>query len=123
LSMGLLGQDTPDAVKRAFTDVLLGLVEPLNYRARLARNPDSVPSYAIDADMNYCWADAKLPRRMGKQAVQSAFSQYFSFPGADFLLLSRKLAGVYAFIASMDAHFDASNILEKIISEMSDEKV
>lgn len=123
LAMGLLDQSAPDEVKQAFADVLLGLVEPLNYRARLAKDPDSVPSYAIDNELNYCWADAKLPKRMGKQAIQSAFSQHFSFPGADFLLLSRKLAGVYAFIASMDAHFDASIVLEKVISEMPGEYI
>lgn len=122
LSMGLIDRDAPTEVKHAFTEVLLGLVEPLNYRARLAKDPGSVPSYAVDNELNYCWADAKLPKRMGKKAIQSAFSQHFSFPGADFLLLSRKLAGVYAFMASMDAHFDASKVLEKVIQEMPDDK-
>lgn len=118
LSIGLLDSSSPVEVQHAFADVLLGLVEPLNYRARLAKDPHSVPSYAIDNELNYCWAAAKLPKRMGKQAIQSAISQHFSFPGADFLLLSRKLAGVYAFIAAMDARFDASKVLERVIREM-----
>lgn len=123
LSIGLIDRSAPTEVQLAFTDVLLGLVEPLNYRARLSNDPDSVPSYAVDAELNYCWADAKLPRRMGKQAVQSALSQHFSFPGADFLLLSRKLAGVYAFIAAMDAHFDGSKVLEKVINETGNDRI
>ena len=117
-SIGLLGRDTPLDVQQAFTDVLLGLVEPLNYRERLIADPISVPAYAVDDQLNYCWAAAKLPKRMGKQALQSAFSKNFSFPGADFLFVSRKLAGVYAFIAAMDARFDASCVIEKIIKEM-----
>jgi predicted unusual protein kinase regulating ubiquinone biosynthesis (AarF/ABC1/UbiB family) len=117
-SIGLLSRDTPLDIQHAFTDVLLGLVEPLNYRVRLIADPNSVPAYAVDDQLNYCWAAAKLPKRMGKQAFQSAFSKDFSFPGADFLLVSRKLAGVYAFIAAMDARFDASCVIEKIIKEM-----
>ena len=117
-SIGLLDRDTPLDVQQAFTDILLGLVEPLNYRARLMADPNSVPAYAVDDQLHYCWAAAKLPKRMGKQALQSAFNKNFSFPGADFLLVSRKLAGVYAFIAALDARFDASRVIEKIIADM-----
>jgi predicted unusual protein kinase regulating ubiquinone biosynthesis (AarF/ABC1/UbiB family) len=117
--VGLLDRSAPIHVQQAFTDVLLGLVEPLNYKAKIAESPESVPANAIDSQLNYCWAAANLPKRMGKKAVKSAISQYFSFPNADFLLLSRKLAGVYAFIAALDAKFDASVVLEKILLETS----
>ena len=114
---GLLDKSVPNTVKKDFVDVLLGLMEPVNYRARLNKHPESVPDYAVDTAGNYCWADAQLPKRMGKQALQSAFSRYFIFPGADFMLLSRKLAGVYAFIAALDARFDASVVMDKVIQE------
>jgi hypothetical protein len=71
----------------------------------------------VDKKGNYQWAHAQLPRRMGKQALKSASSRYFVFPGADFMLLSRKLAGVYAFIASLDARFDPSVVLESVLRE------
>jgi hypothetical protein len=61
-----------------------------------------------------------LPKRMGKQAFQSAFSRHFAFPGADFLLLSRKLAGVYAFIAALDARFDGGEVMRKVVSSIRD---
>lgn len=114
---GLLDASAPDSVKQDFTAVLLGMMEPLNYRQRLAADPSSVPGYAMDGKGNYRWADAKLPKRMGKQALQSATSRYFVFPGADFMLLSRKLAGVYAFIATLDAGFDASAVMEKVLQD------
>ena len=117
-SVGLLDRDTPLDAQQAFTDILLGLVEPLNYRAKLIDNPHSIPTYAFDKELNYCWSAAKLPKRMGKKAFKSAFSKNFSFPGTDFLLISRKLAGVYAFIAALDARFDASYLIEKIIADM-----
>lgn len=119
-AVGLLDKSVPIGVQHAFTDVLLGLVEPLNYKVRMMADSDCIPDYAVDGQMNYCWAAAKLPKRMGKLAIHSAFNQFFSFPGADFLLFSRKLAGVYAFIATLDARFDASVIVEKVISEMPD---
>jgi predicted unusual protein kinase regulating ubiquinone biosynthesis (AarF/ABC1/UbiB family) len=114
---GLLAEDAPTAAQNSFACVLLGLIEPLNYRHRLRRDPASVPGFAVDAAGNYLWANAQLPKRMGKQALQSAASRHFVFPGADFLLLSRKLAGVYAFIAALDARFDAADSVEKILSE------
>ncbi len=118
--VGLLDRSAPIPVQYAFTDVLLGLVEPLNYKTKIAESPGSVPANAIDSQLNYCWAAANLPKRMGKKAVKSAISQYFSFPNADFLLLSKKLAGVYAFIAALDAKFDAGVVLEKILLEASE---
>ncbi|HQQ63459.1 MAG TPA: AarF/UbiB family protein [Pseudomonadales bacterium] len=114
---GLLDASAPDVVKHDFTAVLLGMMEPLNYRAKLADDPHSVPAYAMDTEGNYQWAHAQLPKRMGKQALHSATSRYFVFPGADFMLLSRKLAGVYAFIASLDARFDASPVMEKVLQD------
>lgn len=118
LGASLIDNTAPAEVQQAFANVLLGLIEPLNYRNRLKTNPDAVPEFAVDKKGRYCWAAARLPKRMGKQALQSAFSRHFVFPGADFLLLSRKLAGVYAFIATLDARFDASAVMEKIIAEM-----
>lgn len=115
---GLLAPDAPADVQEGFTAVLLGLVEPLNYRQRLARDPASVPAYAVTADGLYRWGAARLPKRMGKQALQSAVSRHFVFPGADFILLSRKLAGVYAFIAALDADIDAGALMEAVLARM-----
>lgn len=117
ISAELIQKTAPEETINDFVNVLLGLVEPLNYRKRLRINSDSIPDYAIDDQYNYCWSAANLPKRIGKQALQSAASYYFSFPNADFLLFSRKLAGVYAFIAAMDARFDASIIFEKYLYE------
>ena len=114
---GLLDRTAPQEVQTAFSDVLMGLMEPLHYKLPDGSIRASVPTYALDAEGNYCWAQARLPKRMGKQALQSAFSKHFVFPGADFLLLSRKLAGVYAFIAALDARFDACLLVEKILQE------
>ena len=115
ISSGLMQEAAPVETLNDFVNVLLGLVEPLNYRKRLSINSDCIPDYAIDNQFNYCWSSANLPKRIGKQALQSAASYYFSLPNAEFLLFSRKLAGVYAFIAAMDARFDASIIFEKYL--------
>lgn len=114
---GLLDRAAPEAVQSAFTGVLMGLMEPLHYKLPDGCIRADIPSYALDTEGNYCWAQARLPKRMGKQALSSAFSKHFVFPGADFLLLSRKLAGVYAFIAALDARFDACPLVEKILQE------
>jgi hypothetical protein len=112
---GFISEDTPNDVQSDFCEVLMGLIEPLNYKRRLEQGGD-IPSYALDAKGNYRWADARLPERMGKKALQSAFSKNFSFPGVDFMLVARKLAGVYAFIAALDAKFDGGVVMDKVIA-------
>jgi predicted unusual protein kinase regulating ubiquinone biosynthesis (AarF/ABC1/UbiB family) len=112
---GFISEDTPNNVQSDFCEVLMGLIEPLNYKRRLEQGWD-IPSYALDAKGNYRWADARLPERMGKKALQSAFSKNFSFPGVDFMLVARKLAGVYAFIAALDAKFDGGVVMDKVIA-------
>lgn len=119
---GFITPDTAIDVQAAFCDVLMGLMEPLNYRHRLAQGGD-IPSYALDEQGNYCWATARLPERMGKQALQSAFSKNFAFPGVDFMLIARKLAGVYAFIAALNAKFDGSIVMDKVIAKYQSSSV
>jgi len=119
IDAGFLSIDAPEIVQAAFCEVLMGMIEPLNYKRRVEKGED-IPSYAMDSQGNYCWAAAKLPKRMGKLAVYSAFSRHFVFPGIDFLLVARKLAGVYTFIATLDAKFDGSVVMEKVISTMRD---
>jgi len=118
IQAGFLSEDTANEIKDIFCSVLLGLAEPLNYKMRLEKGED-IPSYTMDEAGNYCWAAAKLPKRMGKLALKSAFSQHFQFPGVEFMLVARKLAGVYSFIAALDARFDGSVVMENIIQRMN----
>ncbi len=109
-----LSTDASEEIQNIFCAVLNGLIEPLNYKKRKAKG-ESIPEYAVDEQGAYCWARAKLPERMGKLALQSAFSKHFQFPGVDFMLVARKLAGVYAFIAALDARFDGGLVMEKVM--------
>lgn len=118
IAAGLLEQSAPAEVQQAFVAVLMGLMEPLHYRDGSGVVRADVPAYAVDDEGRYLWAHARLPKRMGKQALQSAFSRHFAFPGADFLLLSRKLAGVYAFIAALDARFDGSAVMQRVVDSL-----
>ncbi|MCC7515823.1 MAG: hypothetical protein IT470_00630, partial [Pseudomonadales bacterium] len=117
IEAGFIAADAPTEIKKVFSDVLMGLIEPLNYK-RKRQFQKSIPQDAVDEQGNYCWQAARLPTRMGKQALRSAFSEHFEFPGADFMLIARKLAGVYSFIAALDARIDGGIVMDKIIAEM-----
>ncbi|HNN86290.1 MAG TPA: AarF/UbiB family protein, partial [Pseudomonadales bacterium] len=121
IAANFLAVDAPSDIQTAFSSVLQGLIEPLNYKRRLAQGID-IPANAIDEEGRYCWATARLPERMGKRAAKSAFSKHFTFPGIDFMLVARKLAGIYAFIAALDAKFDGSIVMEKVMSLMEPAK-
>jgi predicted unusual protein kinase regulating ubiquinone biosynthesis (AarF/ABC1/UbiB family) len=95
----------PEEVLTSFAKLCLGLIEPLNY------NPDELPACALNKQQAYRWAHSNLPRRMAKQAAQSACSKYFAIPPGEFTFLSKKLLGVYTFIAALDAEIDGREAL------------
>jgi hypothetical protein len=55
-------------------------------------------------------------RRAGKQAALSATSRHFTTPSRDFVLIARKLTGLFNFIAALDAEFNAHDMLESHVS-------
>lgn len=105
IQLGIMQDVFPDEVKQDFYDLCLILVEPFHLSTS---NPES--EY-LNTQGEYCWAKSALPKRAAKHAARSALSQYFSVPPKEFALLSRKLLGVYSFIAALDAQFNPDDFL------------
>ncbi len=110
IALGFLDADVPDQVKNDFVAVCSGLIEPL-----LVGRVDDIPAYALNAAGDYRWRESDLLKRMSKQAARSAASRYFSMPGGDFMLLNRKLAGVFTFISVLGAEFNGADLLEQYL--------
>lgn len=107
LLLGLMQAHFPDDVKQDFYELCLILVEPFHLSVS---NPESE---FINDHGDYCWAKSELPKRAAKHAARSALSQYFAVPPKEFALLSRKLLGVYSFIAALGGEFNPDDFLSE----------
>ena len=70
--------------------------------------------HALD-DGLYNWRRRNLPKRIAKRAVAASISTYFALPPKDFLYVMRKLMGVYALIAQLDARFDGEPVFREFL--------
>ena len=85
----------------------MSLLEPL--RSNFA----DVPGYAVSRTGAYRWKQSRLLNRAGEQAIKSAITPYFRLPPKEFALITRKLTGVYSFIATLGAEFNGYSVLQR----------
>lgn len=110
VALNMMRDDYPDEVHESFAQLCIALVEPMNYE------PEALPEGALNEQGVYRWQHSQLPKRVAKQAAKSAFSKYFAAPPKEFTFLSRKLLGVFSFIAVLDAEFNGKPVLERFVS-------
>ena len=109
ISLGFMKSHFPQSVLDNFVDIGIDIAEPLR------PIDETVPARAINAEGQYWWRNSGLPQRIAKRAVAASISKYFALPPKDFLYVMRKLMGVYALIALLDAQFNADGVVEKYL--------
>lgn len=106
-ALGMLSEDLPESVQADFTAVCAAVIEPL------CPQRFDTPSEALNAKGEYRWRNSNLPGRLSKRAAKAATSVHFTVPPGEFILLSRKLVGVYGLIAALGAELDAGPLFER----------
>ncbi|TNF34446.1 MAG: AarF/ABC1/UbiB kinase family protein [Gammaproteobacteria bacterium] len=107
IALGMIGGDLPESVQSDFTEVCAAVIEPL------CPQHFGLPPGVLNKQGEYRWRESRLPRRLSKQAAKAALSVHFHVPPGDFVFLSRKLVGVYTFIATLGAEFTGGELLER----------
>lgn len=106
--LGCLRASSTDYARDTFRSFIEHLLEPL-------RPPEYLPAQFLNADGEYCWAESGLLTRAGKKAANSAASRDFSIPTAEFALIARKLTGVFTFITTLEAQFNAWDVVAPFV--------
>lgn len=109
ISLGFMKAHFPEPVLKNFVDIGIDIAEPLR------RPDDSLPAQAVTPTGLYDWRHSQLPKRIAKRALDASISKYFALPPKEFLYVMRKLMGVYALIAQVDAHFDGEASLQRFL--------
>lgn len=110
IGLNMMQADFPEAVLQEFATLCELIVEPLNFDASTLT--DEVARRALDDEGRYCWANSGLPKRAAKQAAKAAMSKHFLLPPKEFTFLSRKLLGIYGFVAALKPQV---NMREKVL--------
>lgn len=108
LGLGWLKKDASDAAKQMFSEFCMHLLEPLLPTSKLPEN------YLNDKGA-YRWSHSELLQRAGKKGVRHAASRHFSPPASDFVMLARKLTGVFTFISVLEAEFNGYDIIKQYV--------
>ena len=99
IDMELMHDSASEHALTEFAQILMTMVEPLRENTG-----------------EYPWQSSQLPRRVAKRAIAASLSKHFAMPPVEFLLLMRKLTGVYTFIAALDARFNGETVIESFLS-------
>lgn len=112
INLGCLDPDQPVAVKESFADFCILLMEP--FRTDHAHTP----KFAVTAKGEYDWHGSRLLRRVGKVGAQAVLADGFTSPPKEFALIARKLTGVFTFITTLKAEFNAHNIIAAYLDKV-----
>lgn len=114
IGLDFMRRDYPQDVLDGFVRVAYNIIEPFaDSWAKPREHP--APAHAVTQDGAYCWGLSELPKRVATSGAGAAFSRHFSIPPGEFLFMLRKLAGVYTFLAVLDARIKAGEVLDQYL--------
>lgn len=94
-------------VKNSFAEFCCFILEPFS------ANISSLPEFARTQDMLYDWGGSRLLKRAGKLGAEGMMVKGFVVPPAEFMLMVRKLTGVFTFVSALGAELDSADMLKK----------
>lgn len=110
VQLGCLTPDAGENAKATFKAFVCNLLEPL-------RPPNTLPPAYLNAEGHYCWGRSGLINRTGEHVARSLTNREFAIPSGDFAMIARKLAGVFTFIAVLNAEFNGYEIVAPYLTE------
>lgn len=106
IELNCLREQDSDEVKQSFAKFCVFILEP--FSADLA----SLPAQAKTADGLYDWQASRLLKRAGRLGSEGMLVKGFVIPPSEFMLMVRKLTGVFTFVSSLGAKLDSAHLLD-----------
>lgn len=93
-------------VKESFAQFCVFILEPFN------SDLSSLDQGSISDDGFYDWQASKLLKRAGRLGSQGMLVKGFVVPPPEFMLMVRKLTGVFTFVSALGAKLDSAHLLD-----------
>ena len=106
IQLNCLEDNSSEEVKESFSQFCIYILEPFR------ESYEGVPEFALDSGF-YCWKSSKLLQRAGKLASQKTLVKGFRVPPPEFMLMVRKLTGVFTFVSALGAKTNSNRLLER----------
>ena len=106
IELGCLRADDSEGVKESFAEFCMFILEPFKTDLSSMYKP------AITTDGLYDWHASRLLKRAGRLGSEGMLVKGFVIPPSEFMLMVRKLTGVFTFVSTLGAKLDSSHLLE-----------
>ncbi len=107
IELNCLRSSDSDKVKQSFIEFCELIIEPF------ARDFSDVPNYAVTEGGAYDWHASRLLKRAGKLGSKRMLAKGFVVPPSEFMLMVRKLTGVFTFVSTLKAQTKSCHLLER----------
>lgn len=106
IDLNCLREDDSDEVKQSFAQFCTFILEP--FTADLS----TLPAQSLTDDGLYDWQASRLLKRAGRLGSEGMLVKGFVIPPSEFMLMVRKLTGVFTFVSTLGAKLDSAYMLE-----------
>ena len=107
IDLGCLRSSDTLVVKESFADFCCFILEPFS------SDLSKLPAFTLTKQGLYDWRASRLLKRAGKLGSEGMLVKGFVIPPAEFMLMVRKLTGVFTFVSALGAELDSSFLLER----------
>ena len=107
--LNCISESQSDRVRESFADFCILLMEPFR------KHHQQTPGLVLNDKHQYMWHNSHLLKRAGKLGAKSIGIEGFTSPPKEFALIARKPTGVFTFVTTLRAEFNAPYIIEQYI--------
>lgn len=106
IQLNCLRLSDSDRVKASLANFCMFILEPFT------SDTTTLPKHALTEDGLYDWRGSRLLKRAGKLGSEGMLVKGFVIPPSEFMLMVRKLTGVFTFVSALGAQMNSSDLLE-----------
>lgn len=106
IELKCLRKGDSDKVKQSFAEFCIFILEPFS------SDLSSLSKQSLSPEGLYDWQASRLLKRAGKLGSEGMLVKGFVIPPSDFMLMVRKLTGVFTFVSSLGAQLDSAHLLQ-----------
>jgi len=107
IELGCLRSSDTQVVKQSFADFCCFILEPF------AADLSALPEFTRSDPNLYDWRASGLLKRAGRLGSKGMLVKGFVIPPSEFMLIVRKLTGVFTFVSALGAKINSAHLLDK----------
>lgn len=109
IELKCLRESDTQSVKQSFAEFCCFILEPFSSDLSV------LPDFTRTEDGLYDWQASRLLKRAGRLGSEGMLIKGFVIPPSEFMLMVRKLTGVFTFVSALGAKLDSACLLDRYV--------